>query len=105
MTNKEVAMPLLDIESISKALPHAWKSTVLGQVGCSNIKVLRMDQMPVEAEVHDYTEGLLVIAGLLRLAVHGETIDVAAGQIYMAQAGIAHAVLPGSHGTLVIIDM
>jgi len=31
-------------------------------VGCSNIKVLRMDQMPVEAEVHDYIEGLLVIS-------------------------------------------
>ncbi|PYC16997.1 cupin domain-containing protein [Pseudomonas mosselii] len=98
-------MPLLDLESISRTLPQAWKSTVLGKVGRSNINVLRMDQMSAAAEVHDYTEGLLVISGLLRLAVQGDTIDVAAGQIYMAQAGITHAVLPGSHGTLVIIDM
>lgn len=97
-------MSLLDLDLISKALPQAWNSTVVGRVGDSNIKVLRMDEMPSAAEVHDYTEGLLVISGQLLLGVGGETISVAAGQMYLAEAGVAHAVLAGSHGTLVIID-
>ena len=98
-------MSLLDLDLISKALPQAWKSTVLGRVGNSNIKVLRMDKMPSAAEVHDYTEGLLVISGQLLLDVDGEAISVGVGQIYLAEAGVPHTVLSGSHGTLVIIDI
>lgn len=97
-------MSLMDLDLISKALPHAWKSTVVGRVGNSNIKVLRMDEMPSAAEVHDYTEGLLVISGQLLLDVDGETVSVGEGQIYLAEAGVPHAVLSGSHGALVIID-
>ncbi|MQT92472.1 cupin domain-containing protein [Pseudomonas helleri] len=98
-------MSLLDLNSMAKALPQAWKSTVVGRVGGSNIKVLRMDEMPSAAEVHDYNEGLLVISGQLLLEVKGEVIRVAQGQLYLAEAGIAHAVLSGSHGTLVIVDI
>lgn len=50
-------------------------------------------------------EALPVIDGRLLLQVPGETIDVAAGQLYLAQAGTPHAVLPGSYGTLVIVDV
>lgn len=103
--NREITMSLLDLDLISKALPQTWKSTVVGRVGDSNIKVLRMDEMPSAAEVHDYTEGLLVISGQLLLGVGGETISVEAGQIYLAEAGVAHSVLSGSYGTLVIIDI
>lgn len=98
-------MSLVDLDLISKALPQAWKSTVLGRVGDSNIKVLRMDEMSIEAEVHDYTEGLLVISGQLLLGVDGESVRVGEGQIYLAEAGVPHAVLSGSYGTLVIIDV
>ena len=98
-------MSLLDLDSISRALPHPWKSAVVGRVGESNIKVLRMDEMPSAAEVHDYSEGLLVISGLLLLGVQGDVITVGAGQMYLAEAGVPHEVLPGSHGTLVIVDV
>jgi len=77
-------MSLLDLNLISKALPQAWASTVVGRVGTSNIKVLRMDEMSSAAEVHDYTEGLLVISGQLMLGVGGEAISVGEGQIYLA---------------------
>ena len=98
-------MSLMDLESISNTLPQAWKSTVVGRAGGSNIKVLRMDDMPFAAEVHDYNEGLLVISGQLLLEVNGEAIRVGEGQLYLAEAGVAHAVLSGSHGTLVIVDI
>ena len=47
----------------------------------------------------------VVISGQLLLGVGGETISVGAGQMFLAEAGVAHAVLAGSHGTLVIIDI
>ncbi|QHD05424.1 cupin domain-containing protein [Pseudomonas sp. R76] len=98
-------MPLLDFAAIAGQLPDSWKSTRLGQVGPARIKVLRMDEQAYEEETHDYNEGLLVVSGLLRLSIGNEEIRVEAGQMYLMEAGIAHAVLAGSHGTLVIIDV
>lgn len=98
-------MPLIDLKSVAKNLEVAWKSTIVGRAGPANIKVLRMDDQPYAAEVHDYNEGLLVIDGLLLLDVAQETVRIEAGQLYLALAGVPHAILPGSSGTLVIIDV
>ncbi|BEN40026.1 MAG: cupin domain-containing protein [Serratia marcescens] len=96
---------LFDLNLQAAELPEAWRSTVLGRVGAANIKVLRMDERSIADEVHDYSEGLLVIRGQLRLQVAGEMIVVQAGQLYQAAAGVPHRVLPGSEGTLVIFDL
>jgi mannose-6-phosphate isomerase-like protein (cupin superfamily) len=98
-------MPLLDFADIAGQLPATWKSTCLGQVGPARVKVLRMDEQAYAEETHDYNEGLLVISGCLRLSIGGSEIRVEAGQMYLVQAGVAHAVLAGSQGTLVIIDV
>ncbi len=97
-------MPLLNLADIARTLPDTWKSRVLAQAGTCNIKILKMDGQPSPAETHDYNEALIVISGVLRLCVQGEDIDVAAGDMYLAPAGIAHAVARGSHGVLMIID-
>ena len=98
-------MPLVNFDSIASKLPAAWKSSIVGQVGASRIKVLKMDEAPYEEETHDYNEGLLVVSGRLMLEVSGQAITVESGQMFLAEAGVPHAVLPGSHGTLVIIDV
>ena len=98
-------MPLMDFAAIAAQLPDSWKSTRLGQVGPAHIKVLRMDAQAYEEETHDYNEGLLVISGHLLLSIADQAIRVEAGQMYLVQAGIAHGVLAGSQGTLVIIDV
>ncbi|MGB3122351.1 MAG: cupin domain-containing protein [Pseudomonas sp.] len=98
-------MPLLDFAAIAEHLPASWRSTRVGQVGPARIKVLRMDEQAYEEETHAYNEGLLVISGHLRLSIGEEEIQVRAGQMYLVQAGVAHGVLAGSHGTLVIIDV
>ena len=98
-------MPLLDFAAIADQLPDSWKSTRLGQVGPARIKVLRMDEQTYEEETHDYNEGLLVISGCLRLEIDGEEVSVRPGQMYLVEAHVAHAVLEGSHGALVIIDV
>lgn len=96
---------LFDLNQQAAELPEAWRSSVLGRVGAANIKVLRMDARSIADEVHDYSEGLLVISGHLRLQVAGEEVVVRAGQLYQAAAGVPHRVLPGSEGTLVIVDL
>ncbi|AGE18322.1 cupin domain-containing protein [Serratia marcescens] len=96
---------LFDLNQQAAELPEAWRSAVLGRVGAANIKVLRMDARSIADEVHDYSEGLLVISGHLRLQVAGEEVVVRAGQLYQAAAGVPHRVLPGSAGTLVIFDL
>jgi len=96
---------LFDLNLQAAELPEAWRSAVLGRVGAANIKVLRMDARSIADEVHDYSEGLLVISGHLRLQVAGEEVVVRAGQLYQAAAGVPHRVLSGSEGTLVIVDL
>lgn len=98
-------MPLVDLNAVAKEMPTAWKSSIIGRVGEANIKVLRMDEQSYVEETHDYNEALLVLEGRLLLEVQREQIVVEAGQIYLALAGTPHAVLPGSYGTLVIVDV
>jgi len=98
-------MPLFNLQEIVSKLPLAWQSTILGEIGPARLKVLRMDDMSYAEEIHDYNEGLLVISGRMLLQVAGEDVTVDAGQLYIAPAGVAHAVLAGSHGCLVIVDV
>jgi len=98
-------MTFIDFNSLSADTPEAWKSSIVGRVGSANIKVLRMDAQPYAEETHDYNEALLVVDGKLLLQVEGRTITVESGQMYLALAGTPHSVLPGSHGSLVIIDV
>ena len=98
-------MSLVKFDSIANALPDTWKSSIVGQVGPARIKVLRMDEMAYGEETHDYNEGLLVTNGQMMLAVSGQSVVVKSGQMYLVEAAVPHAVLAGSHGTLVIIDI
>jgi mannose-6-phosphate isomerase-like protein (cupin superfamily) len=54
--------------------------------------------------LHAEAQGLRVLDGELHLDVAGEAVTVTAGQLYMVPAGVSHAVRPGSHGTLLIVD-
>lgn len=98
-------MSLIDLLATSAELPAAWRSTVVGRFGSANLKLLRMDAGAYEEETHDFAEGLLVLDGALRLSIGGEIVEVGAGQLYVVPAGVAHAVEPGSRGTLAILDV
>ncbi|MDP4075546.1 cupin domain-containing protein [Acidovorax sp. A1169] len=86
------------------SFPKAWSSRVIGRAANANVKVLRMDSGAYPDESHDFDEALLVLDGCMRLDLQGQVTEVQAGEVFIVPAGVPHAVAPGSHGTLVIID-
>ncbi|MGK5733841.1 cupin domain-containing protein [Streptomyces sp. URMC 124] len=98
-------MALIDVNDTAAALQHEWNSRVLGRIGPACIKVLRMNELPLEEEVHDAAEALLVLDGRLELDVAGAAVPVGPGELYVIPAGTPHAVRPGSHGTLLIVEL
>ncbi|MCT9093254.1 cupin domain-containing protein [Streptomyces sp. ASQP_92] len=98
-------MSLFNLIDTAAELPEGWRSVVLGNVGTACVKVLRMDEMPVETESHTTTEVLLVLDGQLRLDVDGHAVPVSAGELYIVPAGTSHAVRSGSRGTLLIVEL
>ncbi|MGS5089838.1 cupin domain-containing protein [Hydrogenophaga sp. A37] len=97
-------LPKINLIDAAQALPTAWRSTVLGQAAGANVKVLRMDAAAYPDESHAFDEALLVLDGQMNLDIQGQQIEVTAGEVFIVPAGVPHAVAPGSHGTLVIID-
>ncbi|WP_225826473.1 cupin domain-containing protein [Streptomyces naphthomycinicus] len=97
-------MNVVDVRGAAAELPDAWKSSLLGRVGPTGVKVLRMDGRPLAAEVHDSAEALWVVDGVLRLVVDGAEVDVRADEMCVVEAGVEHAVRAGSRGTLVIVE-
>ncbi len=97
-------MPKTHLISTAHQLPRAWSSSIVGQAAGANVKVLRMDDAAYPNESHDFDEALLVLEGCMRLDLQGQVTEVRAGEVFIVPAGVPHAVAPGSHGTLVIID-
>ncbi|MGW1077348.1 cupin domain-containing protein [Streptomyces sp. NPDC002537] len=97
-------MNVIDMPGTAAELPDAWNSLLLGRVGRTAVKVLRMDGRPLEPESHDTAEALLVLDGTLRLVADGIEVEVCAGEMCIIEAGAEHAVRPGSIGTLVIVE-
>ncbi|GAA4837017.1 cupin domain-containing protein [Kitasatospora terrestris] len=98
-------MSVIDLTGTAAGLPQAWSSLLLGRVGTAAVKVLRMDGTPVAEESHGADEALLVLDGRMELVVDGTPVSVRAGELYLVAAGTAHAVAPGSRGTLVIVEL
>ncbi|HEX2510205.1 MAG TPA: cupin domain-containing protein [Microvirga sp.] len=89
----------------ASALPDAWRSRILGRTGGANLKVIRMDEAGIPFESHaEFDEALLVIEGEMQLEIEGEIVRMQAGDFYIVPAGKSHKVLPGSHGTLFLVD-
>lgn len=63
-----------------------------------------MDGSEYPNEEHSFDEALLVVEGQMNLKLNNEVVQVTAGELYIVPAGVPHAVAPGSHGTLVVID-
>ncbi|MEV7558547.1 cupin domain-containing protein [Streptomyces sp. NPDC089795] len=97
-------MGSINVLETAAALPAAWSSYSLGEVGAARVKVLRMDGSPVQEEAHGADEVLLVLDGRMELLVEGIEVAVGTGEMYRVPAGARHAVGPGSHGTLVIVE-
>ncbi|GAA3030186.1 hypothetical protein GCM10020229_46990 [Kitasatospora albolonga] len=98
-------MNLVDLPTAAAQLPAAWSSRVLAEVGTAAVKLLRMDGRALPVESHPTPEVLLVIEGRLELLVAGTELTLVAGELYHVPAHTGHAVRPGSHGTLLIVEV
>lgn len=86
-------------------LTDIWKSQVLGKIGGANIKLIKMGGEGIPVESHaGFDELLVVIEGEMDLQVGRETIRLKSGDFYLIPVGAEHRVLPGSHGTLLLVD-
>ncbi|MDY0816632.1 cupin domain-containing protein [Kitasatospora purpeofusca] len=100
-----VAVDPIDLSAAASALPAPWASHLLGQVGTAAVKVLRMDGRPLPVESHADPEVLLVLDGRLELLLNGAELTVGPGELQLIPAHAAHAVRPGSRGTLLIVEV
>ncbi|MEU7601769.1 cupin domain-containing protein [Streptomyces sp. NPDC040724] len=98
-------MSLVNLFDAASTMPAAWCSEVLGEIGTASVKLLRMDGTPVAEESHGAAEILIVLDGRLELAVRGAAVTVGPGELYRIPAGTHHEVRPGSHGTLLIVEV
>ncbi|MFI5527250.1 cupin domain-containing protein [Kitasatospora sp. NPDC051853] len=98
-------MNQVDLSATAAQLPAAWASQVLAEVGTAVVKLLRMDGRPLAPEVHPTPEVLLVVEGRLELLTGGADFTLGPGEAYHLAAGVEHAVRPGSHGTLLIVEV
>lgn len=97
-------MPYVDLKDVASSLSKAWTSRIVGAIGTTSIRVLRMNGHAVAEEVHVYDEALLVLHGTMLLRV-GESVQcITDGQMHIVPAGVPHSVLEGSQGTLLILD-
>ncbi|MCT2589531.1 cupin domain-containing protein [Streptomyces sp. N2-109] len=94
-----------DVTTTAAALPRAWDSHELAQVGPARVKVLRMNELPLAPEAHHTDETLLVMAGEMRLTLDGRAVTMRAGELCVIPAGTTHAVESGSHGTLLLVEI
>ena len=86
-------------------LPDAWRSRIISTIGQANIKLIRMDPAGIPNERHDdYAEALILIDGRLQLDIEGKVIAMASGDYYVIPRAQTHRILPGSYGTLLLID-
>lgn len=94
------------IASVVADLPQIWQSRILGAVGNARIKVIKMGGEGIPWEVHnDFEEMLLVLDGELPLVIEEQHFTLSAGEFCFVPKGANHHVLPGSVGTLLLVDL
>jgi quercetin dioxygenase-like cupin family protein len=94
----------VDLVDTARCLPAAWQSRLLGRIGNARIKVLRMEESPLDEEAHDHDEALLVLDGVLELSIGERHVSLRTGEMWIVAANQPHAVRAGSRGTLLIMD-
>lgn len=87
------------------ALPDVWRSAIISKIGQANVKLIRMGGAGIADEVHEhFAELLVVIDGQMELEVDGQVLALKSGDYYVIPPGSPHRVLPGSSGTLLLVD-
>lgn len=98
-------MTSLHLPTISAALEKSWESQVLANLSGVQVRMSRMDETGIAPEMHvDVDESIYVVEGELELELDGAIVPMRAGDFCLIKGGQTHRILPGSHGTLMVIS-
>lgn len=98
-------MSAIHLPTVSAALEKSWKSQVLANLSGVQVRMTRMDETGIPPEVHTgLDESIYVVEGALELELDGAIVPMRAGDFCLIQSGQIHRIMPGSHGTLMVIS-
>lgn len=89
----------------SRGLEQTWESHVVERVGPAYLKVMRMDELPGEDDIHPEPEALLVVDGRLEILIGDRAVAAEPGDLVVVPGNTVHRVLPGSSGTLFLVNL
>jgi mannose-6-phosphate isomerase-like protein (cupin superfamily) len=98
-------MPAIHLPTVSAALEKSWKNQVLANLSGVQIRMTRMDDTGIPPEMHKgLDESIYVVEGALDLELDGAIVPMRAGDFCLIKGGQTHRIMPGSHGTLMVIS-
>lgn len=98
-------MTVTNIVETSQTLERAWTSHVVERVGPAYLKVMRMDELPGEDDIHPEPEALLVVEGRLEMQIGDRAISARPGDLVVVPGNTVHRNLAGSSGTLFLVNL
>jgi len=94
-----------DLVGDARLLGPNWTGKLMGRPGGVGLKLFKVDAGGLAREMHPaYDEALLMLEGAIDLTIDGARISLRAGDLQVIPAGAWHEILPGGHGSFLLVD-
>jgi len=94
-----------DLISNAQLLGPNWSGKLMGRPGGVGLKLFKVDAGGLAREMHPgYDEALLMLEGAVDMVMEGVHVSLRAGDLQIIPAGIWHEILPGGHGSFLLVD-
>lgn len=94
-----------DLVGHARLLGPAWSGKLVGRPGGVGLKLFKVDAAGLAREMHPgYDEALLMLEGAIDLVMDDVQVPLRAGDLQIIPAGSWHEILPGGHGSFLLVD-
>jgi mannose-6-phosphate isomerase-like protein (cupin superfamily) len=94
-----------DLIGDARLLGSNWAGKLIGRPGGVGLKLFKVDEGGLAREMHPaYDEALLMLDGAIDLAIDDVCVSLRAGDLQVIPAGAWHEILPGGHGSFLLVD-
>lgn len=105
MVSSHASLTHRDLVGIARLLGPRWSGQLVGRPGGVGLKLFKVDAAGLAREMHPgYDEALLMLEGAIDLVLDGEQVSLRAGDLQIIPAGSWHEILPGGHGSFLLVD-